>query len=108
MNKTLIVYKTKGNKEPFNTWLFSLKDKTIRNRILVRLKRVEQGNYGDYKRIHGIVEIRLHFGAGYRIYCGEDRNILVVLLIGGDKSSQSLNIQEALKYWEDYNEQKKF
>jgi len=107
MNKMVIVYKTKKNKEPFYEWLFSLKDKITRNRILVRLKRVEQGNYGDCKRFYGILEIRFHFGKGYRVYCGEDGQKLIVLLIGGDKSSQSNNIKEALEYWEDYNEQKK-
>lgn len=107
MNKAIIVYKTKDNREPFNKWLFSLKDKIIRNRILVRLKRVEQGNYGDYKRIKGILEARFHFGAGYRIYFGEDGHKIIILLIDGDKRSQSSDKEKALKYWEEYNEQKK-
>jgi len=51
--------------------------------------------------------LRFNFGKGYRIYCGEDGNTFVILLTAGDKSSQHKDIQKALEYWEDYNEQKK-
>lgn len=77
---------------------------TVRNRILSRIDRVRHGNYGDYKRFHGIIELKFHFGKGYRVYFGEDGNTIVVLLIGGDKSTQEKDIQEAISYWEDYNE----
>lgn len=107
MKKTLFAYKQKNNKEPFKEWIYSLKDNTDRARIFARLKRVEEGNYGDHKRFSGILELRCHFGKGYRIYCGEDGDTLVVLLIGGDKSTQYKDIQKAVEYWEDYNEQKK-
>jgi putative addiction module killer protein len=107
MEKSVILYKTDEGDEPFIDWLFSLKDKILRHRIEARINRIEQGNYGDHKRIHGIIELRLDFGKGYRLYCGEDGSALVVLLIGGDKSSQDKDIKEALGYWRDYNEQKK-
>ena len=107
INKTIIVYKTKDNKEPFVDWLFSLRDKIIRHRIEARIDRVKQGNYGDHKRFHGIIELRLDFGSGYRIYCGDDGEALVVLLAGGDKSSQDKDIKKASEYWMDYYEQKK-
>lgn len=107
MNKTVIVYKTKEGKEPFNEWLYSIKDITTKNRIRVRLTRIEQGNYGDHKRFYGIIELRFDFGKGYRVYCVEDVNALVILLFGGDKSSQQKDINKALEYLEDYNEQKK-
>jgi len=105
--KTLLVYKTSGNKEPFTDWLFSLHDKMLRHRIETRLDRIRQGNYGDHKRFHGIVELRLDFSKGYRLYCGEDGHTLVVLLMAGDKSSQDKDIKKALEYWRDYHEQKK-
>ena len=105
--KTIISYKTQDNKEPFKDWLYSLKDKVSQKRILVRLKRVEQGNYGDHKRFSGILELRFDFGKGYRVYCGEDGNDLVLLLVGGDKSTQDKDIKKALEYWEEYREQKK-
>ena len=79
--KVVVVYKTMDGKEPFTDWLFSLRDKMIRYRIEARINRIEQGNYGDHKRFCGIVEIRMNFGKGYRLYCGEDGKVLVVLLI---------------------------
>ena len=105
--KTVIVYRRHDNKEPFADWLFSLRDLAIRHRIETRIDRVKQGNYGDHKRFQGIIELRLDFGKGYRLYCGEDGNTLVVLLIGGDKSSQDKDIKKAFAYWRDYHEQKK-
>ena len=107
MKKNVIVYRTLEGDEPFTDWLFSLRDKTLRYRIETRINRIEQGNYGDHKRFQGIVEIRLGFGKGYRLYCGEDGDTLVVLLIGGDKSSQDRDITEAFDCWRDYYEQKK-
>jgi putative addiction module killer protein len=106
MNKELVAYKTEDQREPFTEWLYSIKDKVNQKRILVRLKRIAQGNYGDHKRFSGIVELRFDFGKGYRVYCGEDGHTLVLLLIGGDKGSQEKDIQKALQYWEVYNEQK--
>ena len=107
MEKDVLVYRTPEGEEPFVEWLFSLKDKVTRYRIEARINRIEQGNYGDHKRFQGIVEIRLDFGKGYRLYCGEDGHTLVVLLSGGDKGSQEKDIAQAMDYWRDYHEQKK-
>jgi putative addiction module killer protein len=85
----------------------SLKDRITRARIQSKIRRIESGNYGDHKRFQGILEIKLDFGKGYRLYCGESGNTLVVLLLGGDKSTQEKDIKKALEYWEDYHEQKK-
>ena len=94
-------------KEPFRQWVHSFRDKVIKYRIEARLKRIKYGNFGDHKRFHGIIELRLDFGKGYRIYCGEDGYELVILLAGGDKDSQEQDIKQALEYWRDYNEHKK-
>ncbi|OQA91431.1 MAG: hypothetical protein BWY26_00976 [Elusimicrobia bacterium ADurb.Bin231] len=107
MDKQVIIYKTNNNKEPFIEWLLSLKERITRERIQARIRRIEQGNFGDHKYFQGIIEIRLHFGKGYRLYCGEDGNKIVVLLIGGNKSNQGKDIKRALEYWEDYHAQKK-
>ena len=107
MEKRVIVYKTKDDKEPFLKWLFSLRDKITRQRIEVRIDRIKHGNYGDYKCFQSIIEIRMHFGKGYRLYCGEDGHTIVILLVGGDKSSQGKDIAKAIEYLEDYYEQKK-
>ena len=103
MSKAIIVYSDKTGKEPFTKWLNSLKNARIRRRILARLRRIEQGNYGDCKHLQsGVFELRLFFGPGYRIYFGEDGNTLVVLLCGGDKSNQHKDIQKAIKFWQEY------
>lgn len=106
MEKEILIYRAQDGKEPFIEWLFSLRDKMIRHRIEARIDRIRHGNYGDHKRFHGILELRLDFGKGYRIYCGEDGNKLIILLIGGDKSSQDKDIKEAIEYWRDYHEKK--
>lgn len=107
--KTLLVYKSSNGKEPFTTWLNRLKDGRDRRRILMRLRRLEQGNYGDIKHIRGrLYELRLFFGPGYRIYFGKEGDTLIVLLTGGDKSSQDKDIRAALKYWEDYKSNDRF
>lgn len=107
MEKDVIIYQAKDGREPYTQWLYSLRDKVLKNRIETREDRIRFGNYGDHKRFLGIIELRLDFGKGYRIYCAEDGDKVVVLLIGGDKGSQYKDIQRALEYWRDYNEYKK-
>jgi putative addiction module killer protein len=102
--KNIIFYNT-NNREPVTEWIEFL-DKTTRARIFVRLDRLRNGSYGDHKRFKGIVELRLHFGKGYRVYFGEDGKDIVLLLTSGDKSSQKKDIAKALVYWEVYNEKK--
>ena len=104
--KDILIYQTRDGKEPFVEWLFSLRDKIVRHRIEARIDRIRHGNYGDYKRFHGIIELRLDFGKGYRIYCGEDGSKIIILLAGGDKASQDKDIKEAVEYWRDYHEKK--
>ncbi len=103
--KNVIVYHDAAGNEPFTDWLNSLRDPTTRRRILKRLLRLEQGHYGDYKPVRaGVNELRFFFGAGYRVYFAEDGDTIVVLLNGGDKDSQSRDIQQALTYWQEYKE----
>lgn len=101
--KTVIVYHDAAGNEPFTDWLHSLRDPTARRRILQRLLRLEQGHYGDVKPVgEGVNELRFFFGAGYRVYFGEDGDVLVVLLCGGDKDSQRRDIQRAQACWQEY------
>ncbi len=103
VSKTIIVYTDKAGNEPFTKWLNSLKDSRDRRRILARLRRLEQGNYGDCKHVQdGVFELRLFFGPGYRIYFSEDGDTLVILLCGGDKSNQAKDIKKAITYWNEY------
>jgi len=108
MQKEIVQYQTKSGKVPFREWLLSLKDITTRARIRTRLDRLALGNFGDCKSIgEGIFELRCHFGPGYRIYFGQDGRLLIVLLTGGDKSSQPKDIKLAKEFWEDYKRRKR-
>ena len=80
----------------FDAWLGALKDKSARGRMLARLVRLEAGNWGDAKHLKaGVSELRLDFGPGYRIYFTRLGTSIVILLCGGDKSSQAGDIQHA-------------
>ena len=76
-------------------------------KLLRRLDRVRQGNFGDFKHIgDGVYELRIDYGPGYRVYYGKDGNRIVLLLIGGDKSTQRRDIGTAVTYLQDYEERK--
>jgi len=101
--KQIIVYVDNNGREPFTEWINNLRDSAGRKRILARLFRLEQGNYGDCKPVgEGVSEFRMFFGPGYRVYFGEDESSIIVLLCGGDKSSQKDDIQQAKIYWKEY------
>lgn len=96
-------YVTRDGRVPFASWLTELKDKRARARIRVQLDRIRLGNSGDCKTLgNGVYELRVHFGPGYRIYFGKDSRHLVLLLCGGDKSTQQQDIKKAKRYWQDY------
>lgn len=103
-----ITYKTSTGKEPFVDWLLDL-DTDTRAIVVTRLKRVSMGNYGDCKLLQsagGVWELRIDYGSGYRVYFGKEGNAIVILLVGGDKKSQSRDIIKAQRYWLDYKGQK--
>lgn len=104
--KRILFYKDSKYREPFTNWLNEIKDQSIRRRVLARLRRLEQGNYGDCKSLgQELYELRLFFSSGYRIYFGETDNEIVVVLCGGDKSSQEKDIEKARFYWKDYKDE---
>lgn len=80
----------------FVEWLKGLKDGRAAARIQVRIDRVELGNLGDAKFFDGIGELRIDYGPGYRIYFVKRGNTVVILLCGGDKSSQDKDIKKAI------------
>lgn len=82
----------------FEKWLCKLKDIVAKARILAWLKMVELGNLGDYKSIgNGVSEMKIDYGPGYRLYFTRSRGVVVILLIGGDKTSQARDIRKAKK-----------
>lgn len=100
----ILIYVTGAGKSPFDHWLNKL-DRTTRAIVRTRIDRVCLGNFGDSKPIKngdGIHELRIDYGAGYRIYYGKHASKIVVLLFGGDKSTQSRDIVRAKKYWVEY------
>ncbi|MSP53583.1 MAG: type II toxin-antitoxin system RelE/ParE family toxin [Gammaproteobacteria bacterium] len=101
--KQVRIYKTPAGIEPFNRWLSSIKDPTLNARIRTRLARLYLGNEGDHEAVgRGVYELRLMFGSGYRIYYAKSGEMIIVLLNGGDKKSQSKDIQLAQQYWAEF------
>src|SRR5205807_654552 len=91
--KEVVAYQTREGGVPFEDWLQKLNDQNAVARILARLARVRLGNLGDYKSLgEGVFELRVDYGPGYRIYFGQRGRTLVILLCGGDKSTQARDI----------------
>ncbi len=107
MKLTIREYLTPQGKSPFRNWLKSL-DLAVQARIQARVLRFENGNLGDHKTVGGGVwEARLDFGPGYRLYFGKDGAAVILLLVGGDKASQSKDIDAAKRYWNDFRKEVK-
>ncbi len=87
--------------DEFAKWLGGLKDRTAQQRIAQRIVRLQSGLLGDVKFFNGIGELRIDYGPGYRIYFVRKGELLVLLLCGGDKSSQSKDIKSAMKLAEE-------
>jgi len=82
--------------EVFDAWFESLKDKQTSRRIQARIDRAEEGNFGDHKAVgEGVFEMRIHHGPGFRVYFTQRGLEIVILLAGGDKSSQFKDIETA-------------
>jgi putative addiction module killer protein len=90
MNYTL---ETAGS---FSEWFDNLKDKTVKRKILARLARVENGNFGDHKKLsNNLHKLRFFFSSGFRVYYTIRNAQIVLLLKGGDKASQTKDIEKA-------------
>ena len=103
--RELQVYQTPNGREPFTEWFESIQNQETQDTIQKLLDRLALGNFGDYRAVgSGIFELRIHFAAGYRVYFREVDNTIVLLLCGGDKSSQARDIERAKNYWLEYKE----
>jgi putative addiction module killer protein len=96
----LLRYQRDDEREPFTEWLNTLRDKVAQARIRIRLLQIQAGNFGDCESIgEGVTELRVHVGAGYRVYFGRHGKSVVILLCGGDKRSQAADIKQAKALW---------
>ncbi len=101
--RELEVYLTAEGRAPFTEWLDSLRDTRVRVKIRTRLNRIRLGNFGDSASVgEGVKELRIDFGPGYRVYFGQAGTKVVLLLCGGDKSTQTQDILQAKSYWKDH------
>ena len=98
-------YVTRAGKDVFDAWLSKLGDARTQAKIAIRINRLAAGNFGDSKRLrHGLSELRIDWGPGYRIYYAMIGPTGVLLLCGGDKRKQSADIERALAFLQDYKE----
>jgi putative addiction module killer protein len=84
--------------ETYAKWFKSLRDRNAKDRIDVRIFRLQAGNFGDVKSVgEGVRELRIDYGPGYRVYFVQRGEVLVILLCGGDKRTQNRDIGTAKK-----------
>lgn len=105
--RELRIFVVANGHQPFTEWMNTL---SIENRAIIRnrLDRIEHGNFGDSKSLgDGVFELRIHAGPGYRVYYGVDGKKIILLLNGGDKSSQVRDIKVAKRYWNEYKQANK-
>ena len=99
----LFRYQREDGREPFTEWLDAIRDKVAQARIRVRLRQVQAGSFGDCEPVgEGVIELRVHVGAGYRVYCGRHGKAVVLLRCGGDKGSQAMDIKRAKELWSEW------
>ena len=103
LNFELREYLSENGHSPFDDWLEGLRDLRARARVEIRLDRVRLGNLGDHASLgNSVFELRIFYGPGYRVYYGLERGNVVLLLLGGTKSTQKRDIKIAKAYLDDY------
>ena len=101
-------YLSEDGRSPFEEW-FSSVDSVARAKVAAAIARLEQGNTSNVKSVgEGVLEYRINFGPGYRVYFGRDGATLVILLTGGTKKRQQRDIATAAALWTAYKKRKRF
>jgi putative addiction module killer protein len=96
-------YQTSDGRQPFSEWLAALEDREGRARIQTRLDIVQLGSFGDSRPVgEGVLELRVDWGPGYRVYFARVGHLVVLLLCGGDKRAQDEDIKDAKRYFNDF------
>jgi putative addiction module killer protein len=100
-------YIDSNGRSPFSEWLDELNSPAA-ERVNTALYRLESGNFSNVKAVGaGVLECRIHFGPGYRVYFGKDGERLIILVGGGTKQRQSRDIERAIACWADYRRGRK-
>src|SRR5690349_3905702 len=101
----ITTYVTRTGQVPIEEWLAALRDRQARARIRARIDRLSLGNAGDTRSVgRGVWELRIDYGPGYRVYYAQSGRDLLLLLCGGDKTTQAADIRVAQTYWADYQQ----
>ncbi|MSR77136.1 MAG: type II toxin-antitoxin system RelE/ParE family toxin [Candidatus Omnitrophica bacterium] len=99
----LVYYEDPGGKKPYREWFEALRDVKAQAVIDARLGRLRLGNFGKCEPVgHGVYELKIYYGPGYRVYFSRAGNQILLLLCGGDKSRQSEDIHKAQTHWLQY------
>jgi len=105
---TLEYFIAETGKIPFKNWLERLKDIHARAKIRVALDRISLGNFGHAKSVgEGVHELKIDYGPGYRVYYAFAGDAIVLLLMGGDKASQSKDIAHAKEHWKTFKRKRR-
>lgn len=105
--KAVLHYQRTDETFPFREWVATLKDAKVKAAIANRIDRVSLGSTGHTNDVgSGVQELKIDLGPGYRVYFGNDGKQIVILLCGGDKSTQTADIQKAKAFWADYKARK--
>lgn len=99
------IYQDAAGRQPFVDWLSAVRDEQAKARVRTRINRLRLGNFGDCKSVGaGILEIRIDYGPGYRVYLARRGAVVVLLLCGGDKRTQAADIKRAVMLLSDYEQ----
>ena len=99
------IFVARNGKAPFEQCMQSLRDRQTKARILTHIDRLRLGNFGDCESVGGgVYELRIHVGPGFRVYYGLQGEKIVLLLCGGDKSTQARDIESAQAYWREFQQ----
>jgi putative addiction module killer protein len=103
MVRRVEVFETADGRRPFSESIEAIRDRLAVGKIRIRVRRATLGNLGSHRGVgEGVVELRIDFGPGYRVYIGLEGDELIVLLCAGDKASQDKDIARAREYWREH------
>lgn len=104
--RVLEYYTSPSGKQPVRLWLEKIKDKLTQAMIYKRIRQDGLGNFGNCKSVgRGVHELKIDYGPGFRVYYGIHKNELILLLSGGDKSTQQVDIEKAKLSWKNWLEE---